>query len=168
MPHLEAIMLPIMYRAEMLHLSLDLMRLSNTTRYALKVTDRRKWKFPSHGLCWDFVAKQSRRISPREPEPELESQLSIVWLASRRALVLPALVTALKGTDGICAASWVDLSLLASVSFAEQLWWRHNTTQDFPTFQCLFIYYMICFSQTPVGLFVSFGQDVGRLRRRVA
>ncbi|TNN78626.1 hypothetical protein EYF80_011221 [Liparis tanakae] len=50
--------------------------------------------------------KRSRRISSEpEPEPELESELSILLLASRRGLVLPALATALKGTDSICAAS---------------------------------------------------------------
>lgn len=54
------------------------------------------------------------------------------------APVRPALATVLKGAGSICATSWVDLSLLASILFRERLWRReHSAAPHFSVCFCI-------------------------------
>ena len=64
--------------------------------------------------------KYVNKIFPIGQEQELESQLFILKLASWRVWCSP-------GFDSNCVTSWVDLSLLASVSLGERLWWRERS-----------------------------------------
>lgn len=145
-------------------MSLDLMNcvlyvIHNAAESTLKV--RRDWNksckmkriqplFPSHGFYWVCAEQNSGHLTHRAGAWAGITALHFE-IGFTESLVLPALATVLKRTDSICATSWVDLSLLASVSFGERLWRREHNT-----FPCLFLYYMVCFSQTYVCLFVSF------------
>lgn len=95
-------------------------------------------------FCWVCVELHLRPLTRRAGAwagiTALQFEIGVT-----ESLVLPSV---LKGMDSICATSWVDLSLLASVSFGEQLQWREHNT-----FPCLFLYYMVCFSQTSLCLF---------------
>ncbi len=146
----------------MFYMSLDLMNCIlyvtyNAAAFTLKVwrvwnkncrKKRIKPQFPSHGfslVCVELhLGLLTRRAGAWAGITALQFEIDFT-----EGLLLPALATMLKGMNSICATSWVDLSLLASVSFGEPLWWREQST-----FACLFLYYMVCFCQTSVCLFL--------------
>lgn len=139
---------------KLFHVSLDLMNcvlyvIHSASGSTLKL--QRDWnkkckmkrikpRFPSNGFCGVCVELHlglvTRRAGAWAGITALQFEIGFTEVLP---LLLPVLATMLKRMYSICATSWVDLSLLASVSFGERLRWREHNTLP-----CLLLYYMVC------------------------
>lgn len=154
----------------MFHLSLVLMNFvlyvtHNAAESTLKVqrdwnesfkTKRIKPLFSSHGFCRVRVEQHSGASHPLSRSLSWNHS-SPFWNWLHRGFGAPRVGDRVEGNgQHLCyQLSWLKPP-------GKRFIWRATVaegTQHFPTSPCLFLYYMVCFSQTPVCLFVSFGQD---------